>query len=56
MNTKIDRIARHQSRLGGFVPSPSPESAEESFFSGYDYDDDANGSGSSSDDEVKTSQ
>ena len=55
MNTKIGRIARHQSRLGGFVPSPSLEPAKESSSGGDDVDG-ANGSSSSSDDEMMTSQ
>ena len=55
MNTKIGRIARRQSHLGGFAPSPSPEPIEESS-SGGDDDDDADGSGSSSDDKMTTSQ
>ena len=31
MNTRVDRIARQQARLGGFVksPSPSPEASED---------------------------
>ena len=52
MNTRISRIARCQSHLGGFAPSPSPEPTEESSFGG----DDADGSSSSSDDEMTTSQ
>ena len=50
MNTRIDRIARHQSHLGGFSPSPSPELVDG------DNDDNANGSGFSSDDEMTTCQ
>ena len=53
MNTRFDHIARCQSRLGGFTPSPSPKHAEESS-SGGDDDDDA--SGSEYDDEMMTSQ
>ena len=55
MNTRIGRIARHQSRLGGFVPLPSSEHAKESSSSdgGDDGDDDA--SGSEYDDEITTS-
>ena len=30
MNTRIGCIAHHQSRLGGFAPSPSPEFVKES--------------------------
>jgi len=40
MNTRIGRIAHHQSRLGGFALSPSPEPAEESSSDGGDDDDD----------------
>ena len=53
MNTRIDRIAHRQSRLGGFAPSPSPKYAEESSSSG---DDDDDASGSEYDDEMMTSQ
>ena len=57
MNTKISRIARRQSCLGGFVPSPSPKPAKESSSGGDDDDDDdADGSSSSSDDKMTTSQ
>ena len=52
MNTRISRISRYQSHLGGFAPSPSPEPTEESSFGG----DDADGFSSSSDDEMTTSQ
>ena len=55
MNTRIGHIARLQSRLGGFTPSPSSEPAEESS-SGGDDDDDAEGSSSFNDDEMTTSQ
>ena len=55
MNTRIDRIAHHQSHLGGFAPSPSPEPSEESSFGG-DNVDSADGSSSSSDDEMTTFQ
>ena len=55
MNTRIGHIARLQSRLGGFTPSPSSEPAEESS-SGGDDDDDADGSSSFNDDEMTTSQ
>ena len=50
MNIRIGRIARHQSCLGGFAPSPSPKPTEDSFDGG----DDA--FGSSNDDEMTTSQ
>ena len=52
MNTRISRIARCQSHLGGFAPSPGL--AEESSSGGDD--DDPDGSSSSSDDELTTSQ
>ena len=39
INTKIGHIARRQSRLGGFAPSPTPEPTEESFLDGGDSDD-----------------
>ena len=56
MNTRISRIARRQSRLSGFVPSPSPKPAKESSSGGDDDDDDdADGSSSSSDDKMTTS-
>ena len=55
MNTRISRITRRQSCLGGFAPSPSPKPTEKSS-SGGDNDDDANGSSFSSDDEMTTSQ
>jgi len=51
MNTKIEHIARHQSRLGGFPPSSKCDSSDASLESG----DDDNASGSSSD-EMTTSQ
>ncbi|XP_065636970.1 uncharacterized protein LOC136070666 [Quercus suber] len=51
MNTKIVHIARHQSRLGGFPPSPECDSFDASLESGDD--DDASGS---SGDEMTTSQ
>ena len=53
MNTRISLIARHQSCLGGFAPSPSHKPTEESS-SGGDNDDGADGSSSSSDDEIMT--
>ena len=49
MNTRIGRIARRQSNLGGFAPSPSLEPAED-YSDGGDNGDDA--SGSSSDNEM----
>ena len=55
MNTRISCIARCQSHLHGFMPSPSPEPIEGSFSSGDD-DDGVDGSSSSSDDELTTSQ
>ena len=55
MNTRIDRIACHQSHLGGFVPSSSLEHARESSSSdGGDDDNDA--SGFQLNDEITTSQ
>ena len=51
MNTRISRIVRRQSRLSGFVPSPTPEPAEESSLDGGD-----DASGSSSDVGMTTSQ
>ena len=55
MNTKIGSIACHQSRLGGFVLSPSLEHVEESSsLDGGDDDDDT--FGSEYDDEMTTSQ
>ena len=50
MNTRIDRITRRQSCLGDFAPSPSPKLAKESSSDG------ADGSNSSSDDEMTSSQ
>lgn len=44
MNTRIDHIARRQTRLGGFAPSPSPELVEEPSDSGDDEGDNAYGS------------
>ena len=43
INTKVGRIARWQSRLGGFAPSPSPGPYDESFDGGDDESDDASG-------------
>ena len=55
MNTKIDHITRHQSRLGGFLPLPSPQLADESSSSDGG-DDDVDASGSMYDDQMMTSQ
>ena len=44
MNTKIGRIARRQSRLGGFAPSLLPDPVEESSDGGDDESDDASSS------------
>ena len=41
MNTRIRRIAHHQSRLSGFVPSPSPNHSKESSDGGDDESDGA---------------
>ena len=41
INTRIGRIARHQSRLGGFAPSPSPKLVVSSSDGGDDDGDDA---------------
>jgi len=54
MNTKIGRITRRQSRLGGFTSSLSPEPAKSSSDGGDDDDDDA--SCSETDDEMNASQ
>lgn len=51
MNTRIGRIAPHQSRLCGFVPSPKHDSLDASSASG---DDDV--ASDSSDDDMTTSQ
>ena len=59
MNIRIGCIVCRQSRLGGFVPSPSLEHVEESSSSdGGDDDDDASGSGFGFeyDNEMMTSQ
>ena len=56
MNTKINRIARRQSCLGGFAPSPSLEHVEESFSSNGEDNDGGDASGSKCDDEMMTSQ
>ena len=55
MNTKINRIARCQSRLGGFAPSPSIEHVEESSSSDGGDDDDDNTSSSETDEEMMIS-
>ena len=55
MNTRIGRTTRRQSRLGDFAPSPSPKPTEESSSNGDDVDG-VDGSSSSSDDEMTTSQ
>ena len=55
MNTKISRIARCQSRLGGFAPSPSIEHVEESSSSDGGDDDDGDAFGSEYDDEIMAS-
>ena len=54
INTKISRIARHQSQLGGFASSPSLEHAKESSSSNGG-NDDGDASGSEYDDEMMTS-
>ena len=51
MNTRIGCIARHQSRLGGFAHSPSPELTEKSSSNGGD-----GASCSETDDEMTASQ
>ena len=54
VNTRVERIARRQARLGGFAPSPSPSPealADEDNIASDDEDDD-----SSNDDEIITSQ
>ena len=51
MNTRIGRIARRQSYLGNFAPSPSPELADDSSLDGGD-DDDEDASGSKYEDEM----
>ena len=55
MNTRIGRITCHQSRLGGFVPLPSPEHAEESSSSDGGDDDDGDAFGFEYDDEIMAS-
>ena len=54
MNTRIGRIARQQSCLGGFAHSPSLETAEESS-NNVDYESD-DAFGSPSDDKMTISQ
>ena len=54
MNTRIGRIARRQSRLGGFTPSPECGPSEESSARGDDDGDDV--SSSKYDDEMTPSQ
>ena len=54
MNTRIGRIARQQSCLGGFAHSPSLETAEESS-DNVDYESD-DAFGSPSDDKMTVSQ
>ena len=56
MNTRIGRIAHHQSRLGGFSLSPSPEPVEESSSDGGDDDDDDGASCSKTGDKMIVSQ
>ena len=53
MNTKISRIAHRQSRLGGFIPSPSLKLAIESSSSDGG-NDDVDAFGSEYDDEMMT--
>ena len=56
MNTSVNRIARQQAHLGGFIVSPSPSLealANEDDDVGDDVDEDAS---SSHDDEMTTSQ
>ena len=55
MNTRIGRIAHHQSRLGGFAPSPSHKLAKSSL-NGGDVDDDDDASSSKTDDEMTAFQ
>ena len=54
MNTRVDRIARQKSRLGGFALSPSPKPTEASSDGGDDERDDA--SDPSGNDEMTISQ
>ena len=53
VNTRVNRIARQQARLGGFVasPSPSPEASEDNDGDS-DYDDKDEDASSSGDDEM----
>ena len=58
MNTRIDRIARRQSRLDCFTPSPSLKHAKDSSSldgGDDDDDDDDDASGSETDDEMTAS-
>ena len=55
MNTRIDRIARRQSHLGSFAPSPSFEPTDDSSSDGGD-DDDEDASSSEYKDEMTSSQ
>ena len=55
MNIRIGCIARQQSRLGSFAPSPSPEPANDSSSDGGD-DKDEDASGSKYEDEMTPSQ
>ena len=52
MNTRIGRITCHQSRLGGFAPSPSPELVESSSDGRDDDDNDDDTSSSETDDKL----
>ena len=55
MNTRIGCIARRQSRLSGFTPSPTPKPTKESSSDGGDDDDDG-ASCSETDDKMIASQ
>ena len=56
MNTKIGRITRLQTCLGGFALSPTPKPTEESSLDGGDDDDDDDAFGFETDDEMAASQ
>ena len=56
MNTKIGRITRLQTCLGGFALSPTPKPIEESSSDGGDDDDDDDAFGFETDDEMAASQ
>ena len=56
MNTRISRIARHQSHLGGLAPLPSLKHVEESSSQNGEDDDGGDASGFEYDDEMTTSQ